>query len=162
MTKRVRAMLQSDIDTVYAVELAAHRAPWSSDILSDCVLVGYDCRILEIDNGKGFEIASYIISRYNDTSCHVLNLCVAPALQGKGHGPCLLQHVIDSPARSVVDTIILEVRPSNQHALHVYQKMGFEQVATKRDYYRDDNGVEDAVVLQKKIQTSRSQLDTSG
>lgn len=151
MTLQIRAMLQSDIDRVYAIELAAHRAPWSCAILSDCVLVGYDCRVLEVDTGAGLEIASYIISRYNDNICHVLNLCVTPALQGKGYGKHLLQDVINLPAKESVDTILLEVRPSNAAALRLYQKMGFEQVAMKRGYYRDTDGIEDAVVLQKRI-----------
>ena len=149
MTLRVRAMQQSDIDSVYAIELAAHRAPWGSNILSDCVLVGYDCRVLEVDTASGFEIASYVISRYNENTCHVLNLCVAPALQGKGYGRHLLQNVIDSPAKEVVNTMTLEVRPSNHVALRLYQNMGFEQVAIKRGYYRDADGIEDGVVLQK-------------
>ena len=42
MEKPVRAMQQTDIDSVYAIELQAHRAPWSRQILSDCVTVGYD------------------------------------------------------------------------------------------------------------------------
>ena len=151
MTFRVRAMQQSDIASVYAIELAAHRAPWSSNILSDCVLVGYDCRVLEVDTGGCFEIASYVISRYNENLCHVLNLCVAPALQGKGYGRHLLQNVIDSPAKEAVNTMVLEVRPSNHVALSLYQKMGFEQVAIKYGYYRDEDGIEDGVVLQRII-----------
>ena len=151
MTLRVRAMLNTDIDRVYAIELVAHRAPWSRDILSDCVFVGYDCRVIEIEDEGAFELASYIICRYNETICHVLNLCVAPALQGKGYGNVLLQNVIDFPAQPTTESLLLEVRPTNTPALRLYHKMGFQQVGVKRGYYRDESSIEDAVVLQKQL-----------
>ena len=145
-------MQDIDIDSVYAIELVAHRAPWSREIISDCVFVGYDCRVLEIINDADVEIAGYIMCRYHDSTCHVLNLCVAPASQRKGHGQCLLQQVIDSPAKPGIDTVLLEVRLSNTGAQHLYQKMGFQQIAIKRGYYRDDQNIEDAIVLQKNIE----------
>ncbi len=151
MTLRVRAMLNTDIDRVYSIELVAHRAPWSRDILSDCVFVGYDCRVIEIEDEGAFELASYIICRYNENICHVLNLCVAPALQGKGYGNVLLQNVIDCPAQPTTESLLLEVRPTNTPALRLYHKMGFQQVGVKRGYYRDESSIEDAVVLQKQL-----------
>lgn len=151
MALRVRAMEQADIDIVYAIELAAHRAPWSHQILSDCVRVGYDCRVLEEDTGHGPEIRCYVISRYHDFICHVLNLCVAIPMQGKGFGQLLLQYVIDHPLDLNTHSFILEVRPSNLPALKLYQKMGFHQIDIKPAYYCDPGFTEDAFVLQKEI-----------
>lgn len=162
----VRAMQKDDIDSVYAIELVAHRAPWTRKILSDCVAVGYDCRVLVIkkDNHADVELASYIICRYHDAICHVLNLCVAPALQRQGYGQLLLQHVIDLPAKPGIESMLLEVRPSNFAALALYQKIGFHQVAVKRGYYRDEPNIEDAIVLQKQMvsQCIRGGEETQG
>ena len=152
MTLRVRAMQNTDLDRVYAIEAVAHRAPWGRDILSDCVFVGYDCRVVEVENDKGAELAGYVISRYDDTICHVLNLCMAPAFQGKGFGRYLLQNVIDAPAKPEAKIVILEVRPSNIIALSLYQKMGFQQLGIKQGYYNDEQGIEDGLVLQKIIE----------
>lgn len=151
MTLLVRAMQDNDIDNVYAIELVAYRAPWSREIISDCVFVGYDCRILEIVNDSDVKLAGYVICRYHEFTCHVLNLCIAPSLQGKGHGHFLLQQVIDFPTKLGIDTILLEVRLSNKGAQHLYQKMGFQQIAIKHGYYRDDETIEDAIVLEKKM-----------
>lgn len=151
MTLRVRPMQSSDIDSVYAIEIAAHRSPWSRDIIRDCVLVNYDCRIIEENSSSDVILAGYIICRYDGNICHILNLCIAPTLQGSGYGQFLLQNVIDSQKNTTVDTIILEVRPSNLAAIHLYQKMGFLQIGIKPGYYHDDNCIEDAVVLQKKM-----------
>jgi ribosomal protein S18 acetylase RimI-like enzyme len=48
--------------------------------------------------------------------------------------------------------VLLEVRPSNQHALSVYQHLGFVQIGVRRNYY-PAAGVtrEDAIVMRKKL-----------
>ena len=152
MPPHVRAMLKSDIDRVYFIESTAHRSPWGHEILHDCVRVGYDCRVLErFEDSQLIDLVAYVICRSYDKTCHILNLCVIPTLQRKGYGRLLLQQVIDSLSPVITDTILLEVRPSNHAALHLYQTMGFEQVGVKRGYYRDGPGIEDAIVLQKRL-----------
>ena len=144
-------MAPDDLDNVYAIEIAAHRAPWSREIIRDCLLVHYDCRVIEVGAPLETVIAGYIICRYDDNICHILNISVAPELQGQGYGQFLLQTIIDSLAGTIIKSLILEVRPSNLHAIHLYQKKGFQQVGLKQGYYLDDQSIEDALVLQKKI-----------
>jgi len=150
-TLNARPMQSDDIDSVYAIELVGHKAPWGRFIFNDCLTVGYDCRVLELQHPEQFEITSFIICRYYANIGHILNLCVAPVHQNKGHGRYILQNVIDSLAGSDINTLLLEVRPSNLAALHLYQRMGFQQIGIKKDYYQDSDSPEDAVVLQKNI-----------
>ncbi|HHU0022530.1 TPA: ribosomal protein S18-alanine N-acetyltransferase, partial [Legionella pneumophila] len=150
MILNIRRMKDSDIENVYSIETNVHIAPWSKDILRDCVLVGYDCRVLEINNGDSSILAGYIISRISNNSCHILNLCIAKPLQSKGLGRKLLQTVLYSLSKyTQTESVILEVRPSNSAALHLYETMGFEKVEIKKDYYKDKNTVEDAILLKK-------------
>ncbi|HAU0579668.1 TPA: GNAT family N-acetyltransferase, partial [Legionella pneumophila] len=125
MILNIRRMKDSDIENVYSIETNVHIAPWSKDILRDCVLVGYDCRVLEINNGDSSILAGYIISRISNNSCHILNLCIAKPLQSKGLGRKLLQTVLYSLSKyTQTESVILEVRPSNSAALHLYETMG--------------------------------------
>ncbi|HAT5052160.1 TPA: GNAT family N-acetyltransferase, partial [Legionella pneumophila] len=134
MILNIRRMKDSDIENVYSIETNVHIAPWSKDILRDCVLVGYDCRVLEINNGDSSILAGYIISRISNNSCHILNLCIAKPLQSKGLGRKLLQTVLYSLSKyTQTESVILEVRPSNSAALHLYETMGFEKVEIKKD-----------------------------
>ncbi|HAU0086474.1 TPA: ribosomal protein S18-alanine N-acetyltransferase, partial [Legionella pneumophila] len=152
MILNIRRMKDSDIENVYSIETNVHIAPWSKDILRDCVLVGYDCRVLEINNGDSSILAGYIISRISNNSCHILNLCIAKPLQSKGLGRKLLQTVLYSLSKyTQTESVILEVRPSNSAALHLYETMGFEKVEIKKDYYKDKNSVEDAILLKKLL-----------
>lgn len=147
MRPKIRPMQQSDIDRVYEIEVMSHRAPWSRDILSDCVLVGYDCRVIESKK----RIEGYVICRYSFNVCHILNLCVAVSAQRKGYGRSLLRAVLSSLVNTNFDTVILEVRPSNVAALALYEKFGFRKDAIKEAYYQDENGYEDAILLKKLI-----------
>ncbi len=145
-------MKDTDIDSVYSIENNVHIAPWSKEILRDCVLVGYDCRVLEIHQGDSVVLAGYIICRLNSNVCHILNFCIAKPLQSKGFGRKLLQTVIYSITKySKIESMILEVRPSNAAALHLYKSLGFVQVEVKKNYYKDNNQVEDALLLKKEI-----------
>ncbi|WP_419418519.1 ribosomal protein S18-alanine N-acetyltransferase [Legionella sp. D16C41] len=145
----VRPMQFADIDEVYSIELKGHQAPWSRDIISDCVLVGYDCQVLEEELENKKCVLGYIISRQTLTVYHILNLCIAPTRQGEGLGKYLLQASIDKLNDSAIDSIILEVRPSNQRAINLYQQFGFQKDSIKKSYYQDANGQEDAWLLRK-------------
>ncbi|KTC78342.1 ribosomal protein S18-alanine N-acetyltransferase [Legionella brunensis] len=151
MAFEIRPMKQGDIDQVYAIEQSAHRAPWSREILSDCVSVGYDCQVLEIIRTSVKQIAGYIICRKNFNVCHILNLCIAIPEQRKGYGQKLLEAVLNSLANSNSNTVILEVRPSNSAALKLYEKFGFREDIVKKGYYKDESGEEDAILLKKII-----------
>ena len=144
-------MQVKDIDAVYGIELSAHRAPWGRAIFKDCLLIGYDCRVLEANIDNKLEITGYIISRYQDSLCHVMNLCIAPKHQKKGLGQYLLNSLIESLANINISALILEVRPSNLSALALYRKMGFDEIDIKKSYYHDAGKKEDAIVLAKTL-----------
>lgn len=153
MILNIRRMKDSDIDNVYAIETDVHIAPWSKEILRDCVLVGYDCRVLEINHGDSPILGGYIISRISADNCHILNFCVAKPLQSKGFGRKLLQTMLYSLSKfSQIHYAILEVRQSNAVALHLYETMGFERVEIKKEYYKDKHSTEDALLLKKTLQ----------
>ena len=95
-------------------------------------------------------IGGYIIARIADRICHILNFCIAKQLQSKGYGRQLLQAFLDSISKNAqLNSVVLEVRPSNAPALHLYQTLGFEQIEIKKEYYKDNHGIEDAILLRK-------------
>jgi ribosomal-protein-alanine N-acetyltransferase len=152
MTLKIRPMYDADIDNVYSIESSVHITPWSKDIIRDCVLVGYDCRVLEINKGGELlvPIIGYVISRYHNKSYHILNFCIAKSMQSQGIGKQFLQTLLQSLENNKnIDYAILEVRPSNTAALRLYSSMGFEQMEIKKDYYKDIHNKEDAIVLKK-------------
>lgn len=147
MTALLRKMELNDIQQVSLIESTAHIAPWSFEILRGCLLIGYDCRILEENN----QILGYLIARHNFNVSHILNICIDLAFQRKGLGRILLRGFLDSLEKGVIQSVILEVRPSNQSALALYKSFGFYCDSIKSAYYKDEKGIEDALLLKKKL-----------
>lgn len=148
----IRKMKSTDIEQVYDIETDVHITPWSKDILKDCLLIGYDCRVLELKQNDSVMLAGYIIVRHGLDSCHILNLCITKSLQAHGYGRQLLEFFLKSlTTRPTISSILLEVRQSNIPALNLYHSLGFERYELKKGYYVDADNSEDAIVLRKML-----------
>ncbi len=143
----IRAMALADLDAVHAVEVAGYPHPWSRGIFEDCLRVGYYCRVLEC----GGVPAGHLIISMAAGEAHLLNLCVTPAMQGRGFGRRLLSHALHAARTLGCGRMLLEVRPSNWRALRLYQAADFEMIGRRRDYYPAGRGREDAIVLAKTL-----------
>jgi ribosomal-protein-alanine N-acetyltransferase len=139
----LRAMTQEDLEQVMDIEVSAYNYPWTRRIFSDCLRVGYQCRVAEVDG----QLAGYGIMSTGAGEAHILNLCVARNFQGHGLGRKLLLHLLDRARELEVDTVFLEVRPSNTPAMRLYESLGFNRVGTRKDYYPAEDGREDAAIL---------------
>ena len=144
---RFRAMTPFDIAGVAAVEKSSYQFPWSEGIFRDCVRVGYLCRVAECEG----EIVAYGIVAMGAGEAHVLNLCVSPRMRGRGVGRQMLMLLIERASQAGMQDVFLEVRPSNMHAIALYQSVGFVEVGRRRGYYQAVEGREDALVLKLSI-----------
>jgi ribosomal-protein-alanine N-acetyltransferase len=79
--------------------------------------------------------------------CHLLNISIKKSMQKKGYGSHLLDEVIRRANLAHAKTIYLEVRVSNQTAINLYDKHGFNEMSIRKDYYRAREGREDAVLM---------------
>jgi ribosomal-protein-alanine N-acetyltransferase len=144
---RFRAMTPFDVPGVGAVERASYPYPWSEGIFRDCLRVGYLCRVAE---GEG-EIVAYGIVAMGAGEAHVLNICVAERVRGRGIGRRMLMLLIERSVQAGMQDVFLEVRPSNPHAIALYQSLGFIEVGRRRGYYQAQAGREDALVLKLSL-----------
>ena len=143
----IRTMHGSDLPSVVRIEQASYTFPWTEGIFRDCLRVNYICRVVEI----GGQLVGYGIISIGAGEAHVLNLCVADPYRSRGVGRRLLSHLLQVAAHYGAEDALLETRPSNSSALHLYRSLGFTQVGTRRGYYQAIGGREDAVVLKRHI-----------
>ena len=143
----IRTMVHDDLALVSDIERRSYEFPWSHGVFRDCLLAGYNCIIVE----RGESVAGYGILSVAAGEAHILNLCVDPTLRSLGYGDLLLDEVLVRAQRSDVTEIFLEVRPSNESAIALYQKKGFRQIAYRPAYYQARKGREDAAVLSKVL-----------
>lgn len=79
---------------------------------------------------------------------HITLLAVDPAYRQQGLGQLLLYALLVLARQRGLEWATLEVRVSNETAISLYKKLGFEAVGQRRAYY-PDNG-EDALILWRK------------
>ena len=144
---RFRAMTPFDVPGVGAVERASYPYPWSEGIFRDCLRVGYLCRVAECDG----EIVGYGIVAMGAGEAHVLNICVAGQMRGRGIGRRMMMLLLERSIQAGMQDVFLEVRPSNPHAIALYQSLGFIEVGRRRAYYQAEVGREDALVLKLSL-----------
>jgi [ribosomal protein S18]-alanine N-acetyltransferase len=143
MWPRNRAMTESDIESVVAIEEATYPHPWTHGNFSDSLAAGYGCRVVEC----GGTIAGYAVVMVAAGEAHLLNLTMAAPWQRRGLGRALLEFMLALARDEAATTVLLEVRPSNLPARALYARAGFAEVGLRRDYYPAGQGREDALVL---------------
>lgn len=144
---RIRAMSPEDLDAVMEIETAIYTYPWTRGIFLDCMRVGYQCHIYQQDH----EIKAYSVLSIGASEAHVLTLCVRPDSQQQGLGRMMMEHMIELAKQAGAEIILLEVRPSNTHAIHLYQQLGFNEVGSRPDYYPAADGREDALIMARSL-----------
>ena len=143
----IRPLHLSDLPQIQAIEGATQVAPWAQESFLLCFESGYPSWVLELD-GK---IIGFIILVLQVDECHILNLAVATPYQHQGLGQQLLLQGIEYSRAEHAMVIYLEVRCSNTRAVRLYQKIGFQQIGERKDYYRVLQQHEDALVLAKYL-----------
>ncbi len=139
------SMQVSDIDEVVHIEQQAYPFPWTRGNFVDSLSTHYDAWVLRDANQL---LAGYFLLMHAVDEVHLLNITVRPDLQGRGVGRLLLDKVRQQATEAGMTSVLLEVRPSNQHALMVYGHLGFEHIGLRKNYYPAGSGErEDAIVM---------------
>jgi ribosomal-protein-alanine N-acetyltransferase len=105
---------------------------------------------------SGQKLLAYICFWMFDKEIHILNFAVHPLNRNQGLGNFLLKKVIDAGNIDGVESIWLEVRPSNIPALSIYKKFGFIEAGRRTGYYSDSK--EDAIIM--ALNLKRKQINT--
>ena len=146
----IRLMQEKDIPQIAEIEKLVFPSPWSAAALKseleDNVMANY---LVLVEPGEdpaaGEKVLGYGgIWKIFDEG-HITNIAVHPDYQGKKLGRFLLYAMMDWCRANGLAHMTLEVRPSNQRALALYKKTGFEEVGRRKGYYEENN--EDAIIM---------------
>ena len=142
-----RRMDIGDIDDVMVVEKQAYQYPWTEGIFNDCIRVGYECWLAQIDD----HIVAHAVSSVAAGESHILNISVKPNYQGQGIGKTFIEFLVQIAKDKQATVIMLEVRPSNAAAIRCYDATGFNEIGCRKDYYPAPDGREDALLYARQI-----------
>ena len=88
------------------------------------------------DNVIGYLDYSLIYDRME-----IDNFSVMEDYRNQGIGTKLMAHLISIAIEYRVVNVTLEVRCSNEIAINLYKKFGFREVALRKFYYGDEDGI---------------------
>jgi len=145
----LRPMTTAELDAVLAIEVSAYAFPWSRGNFIDSLAAGYPAQVLLDAQGA---VLGYFVAMGGVDEMHLLNITVAPAVQGRGHARQMIDALIALCRDHLAHELWLEVRETNTHARAIYTRLGFEQKGVRKGYYPAPFGRrEDAVVMSLKL-----------
>lgn len=147
----IRLMNKNDLEVIVQLEEQLFSSAWSKDDYVyeiDQNPYGYYCVLEENQHIIGY-IGLWIIFE----QIQITTIGVDKEYQGKGYADMLMQYVMDVAQKKQCQTMSLEVRVSNQVAVKLYQKYGFEKVSIRKNYYKDNH--EDAYLMIKELEVEK-------
>ena len=146
---RIRPLELGDLTAIEEIEQRAYPTPWSRSMFaSELAKPTSIC----LGAFEGDELVGYVInSRYVD-AWHIMNVAVAPDRQRRGIATALLNRLFELTRHDERRGFTLEVRISNESAIHLYEQLGFEARGLRRGYYTDNR--EDALIMWKDSRNS--------
>lgn len=165
MTLTLRYMTLDDIPEVISIDRQAFSTPWTARSYTYEVHESSHSYMLVLEhstpqaapprglrgwwqriraNGSAPAPAAHTILAYGGLwnildEAHVSTIAVRADQRGNGYGELVLAAMVQRALNLTAEYVVLEVRVSNVVAQNLYLKHGFESVAVKRSYYRDDN-----------------------
>ena len=130
---------------VAELEKLCFSAPWSESSIIYELTNPLSVWLVAVDDT---EVIGYVGSQTVLDAADMMNLAVAPAHRRHGVAEKLILSLEEALRVKGAASLTLEVRCSNEPAVALYKKMGFEQVGCRPNYYR--NPKEDALILRKE------------
>lgn len=139
----IRRAEPKDIKAMAALDTVCFAAPWSEESFRQ-----------EIENNN---LALYLVGEVDGILAgyagiwaivdegHITNVAVHPDFRRCGVAKAMMEVLIQSCAEEGIFRQTLEVRPSNEAALALYEGFGFRIEGRRKGYY-EDNG-EDALIM---------------
>ena len=98
--------------------------------------------------GDGDRVAGYVGSQTVCDETDMMNVAVTADYRRQGLGEKLVLALVEELKAMGSQCLTLEVRDSNTPARTLYEKLGFQQIGLRKNYYR--NPKEDAYILRKE------------
>jgi len=151
-----RAYAPGDETAVMEVELECFRDAWPlSFFVSETIAEGRYHRLLIEANSE--RVAAYLLSAWQYLDLHILNIGVRREFRRKGLATKLMLQAAEELLKQGGESIILELRESNDPAYQLYLSLGFEEIGRREGYYSDG---ENAVVMQMHAEKWVSDAET--
>ncbi len=142
----IRDMTFDDIDEVVAIEKENFSTPWDENGFFSFMIRQGTAFICAVEDGH---IVGYggMVTAADEGD--ITNVSVSQHKRQGGVGTALVSRLLEKGTQMGIKKLFLEVRVSNDAAIHLYEKLGFTAISKRKDYYRAP--IEDASVMIKEL-----------
>ena len=138
----IRRLTLAELPEIEVIEQRAYPTPWSRSMFASELAKPTSICLGAFERD---ELLGYVInSRYVD-AWHIMNVAVDPDHQRRGVASRLLERLFELTRDDERRGYTLEVRISNEAAIELYERLGFEPRGIRRGYYTDNR--EDALIM---------------
>lgn len=144
----LRRLLVTDLEQIMKLEAGLFgKEAWSKKTMAQEIEDEHSYYIGIFDTGlQGYAGLRLMPS---DLSADITTIGVTSSAQGRGLGRKLVDELLLHARRSGSEQVFLEVKKSNESAIHLYESSGFEQIDIRKNYYQPSG--EDALVMRLAI-----------
>ena len=143
MHVRIVPMNGDHLDEVAELERICFSTPWSRNMLAEELENMLSAFLVALDDND--RVVGYAGLQVVLDEGYITNIAVRPECRRQGIAGKLLQVFLDFAEGNHLAFLTLEVRPSNEAAIALYQSFGFTERGRRRNYY--DLPREDALIL---------------
>ena len=143
---KIVEMNADHVPQVAQLEKLCFPDPWSEKSIASELTNQLALWLVAEENGA---VAGYIGSQTVPDESDMMNVAVHPDHRRQGVAEALVTALCGALKEKGSVSLTLEVRASNEPAKALYEKLGFEQVGRRPNYYR--NPKEDALILRKML-----------
>lgn len=120
--------------------------PWSEDGVRQFFENSNNGAVIALVSG---EFAGYVTYSHVLDEIQIANVAVMPEFRRKSVAESIVAELVKIAKQLNAVRITLEVRESNVPAIKLYEKTGFEKIATRKGFYT--NPREDAFIMDKLL-----------
>ena len=128
----VLPMTKDSAKNVAELEKLCFSAPWSYEMLCGEAFGGHGEFLCAFVNG---EFAGYAGMIYVLDEGQICNVAVCPLFRRMGVGEALMEAQRKAALKRGLSVMMLEVRASNTPAQRLYEKLGWEKVGVRKNFY---------------------------
>ena len=143
---RMEPMSEAHVASVAELEKLCFSDPWSVNSVASELKNPLSLWLVAME---GDRLVGYIGSQSVLGESDMMNVAVHPDFRRRGIAEALVLELARALKEKGNHSLSLEVRQSNEPAKKLYEKLGFEQVGLRPNYYR--NPREAALILKKVL-----------
>jgi ribosomal-protein-alanine N-acetyltransferase len=139
---KIRLVEAADLTAIHRIEVGSYPDPWPRSLFY--LMRGRAPDLFLVAKAEG-EIVAYSVGelewRRGVRIGHVMNIAVAEAWRRMGIAGRLLDELECKFKERGAEFSYLEVRASNEQALHLYRKRGYQDLGVLPRYYKNEDGL---------------------